>query len=115
MDKKGDPICPGGAAALLCVHPQRLTLWDRQGKLKPIRLPSGPRRYHRADLPALADTTDPTESREAVGLYARVSTGKQADAGSLERQRERLMECAARHGLSGGFGSPRYRIGAEPA
>jgi putative resolvase len=31
-------------------------------------------------------------------VYARVSTKKQADAGNLERQRQRLMEYAARQG-----------------
>jgi DNA-binding transcriptional MerR regulator len=27
------------AANMLAVHPQALRFWDRQGKLKPIRLP----------------------------------------------------------------------------
>jgi len=32
-------------AKALNVHPQTLRLWDKKGTLKPIKLPSGHRRY----------------------------------------------------------------------
>lgn len=90
---------PAEAAELLSVHPQTLRLWDRQGKLRPIRLPSGQRRYQKADLEGLiGSASGDGQSRNAVGIYARVSTKKQADSGNLERQRQRLMEYAARQG-----------------
>lgn len=92
MDEKLLP--PRKAAELLQVHPQTLRLWDRQGRLVPVRLPSGQRRYRLSDLrPYLGESPD----REAC-VYARVSTKKQADAGNLERQRLRLVEYAATAG-----------------
>lgn len=92
-------IRPAEATQRLSVHPQTLRAWDRQGKLKAIRLPSGQRRYRQADLEAWMGSSSQTRpSSPVVGLYARVSTKKQADAGNLERQRQRLMEYAARQG-----------------
>jgi len=41
------------AADLLNVHPETLRRWDRGGRLKPSRTPTGHRRYRRADLEAL--------------------------------------------------------------
>jgi len=35
---------------------------------------------------------------KTAAIYARVSTGKQAEAGNLERQRQRLLEYAAING-----------------
>ncbi|WP_222926487.1 MerR family DNA-binding transcriptional regulator [Fervidicola ferrireducens] len=35
----------GEAAKKLGVHPNRLRAWEKQGLIKPVRLPSGPRRY----------------------------------------------------------------------
>lgn len=94
-----DLIRPAEAATLLSVHPQTLRAWDRQGKLKPIRLPSGQRRYRKADVDALMGLPSHiSQSRKPGAIYARVSTKKQADAGNLERQRQRLMEYAARQG-----------------
>ena len=96
---------PAEAAKVLSVHPQTLRLWDRQGKLKPIRLPSGQRRYRKADLDAFMGTVSkPDHAENAAGVYARVSTKEQADTGNLERQRQRLIEYAAHHG---------YRVAIE--
>ncbi len=96
---KSDLIRPAEAAAILSVHPQTLRIWDRQGKLKPIRLPSGQRRYRKADLDELIGVAAGSSyAQKAVGIYARVSTKKQADAGNLERQRQRLIEYAAHQG-----------------
>ena len=94
-----DVIRPAEAAKRLSVHPQTLRAWDRQGKLKAIRLPSGQRRYRQADLETWMGSSSQTHQYQpVVGIYARVSTKKQADAGNLERQRQRLMEYAARQG-----------------
>ncbi|WP_245574339.1 MerR family DNA-binding transcriptional regulator [Desulfovirgula thermocuniculi] len=35
----------GEAAKRLGVHPNRLKAWEKQGLIKPVRLPSGHRRY----------------------------------------------------------------------
>lgn len=48
-----DLIRPAEVAERLPVRPQTLRLWDRQGKLQPLRLPRGQRRYRKADLEAL--------------------------------------------------------------
>lgn len=96
---KKDLVRPAEAAALLSVHPQTLRAWERQGKLSPIRLPSGQRRHRKADLDAMVGWfPHPVPLRNAAAIYARVSTKKQADAGNLDRQRQRLMEYAARQG-----------------
>jgi putative resolvase len=87
------------AANRLGVSTKTLRLWDRQGRLTPIRLPSGQRRYRPSDLePFLGSAPKTVSSAKTAAVYARVSTKKQADAGNLERQRQRLMEYAARQG-----------------
>ncbi len=43
----------GAAATLLGVTVPTLRNWDRTGKLIPIRLPSGERRYRRTDIEAI--------------------------------------------------------------
>ena len=95
---QGDLLRPAEVAALLSVHPQTLRLWDRQGRLVPIRLPSGQRRYRRAEVEALLGRSPVTRDRRDCAVYARVSTQKQAQAGNLERQRERLLAYAAHEG-----------------
>ena len=88
---------PQEVAAMLGVHPQTLRMWDRRGRLKPIRLPSGQRRYRMSDLEPMLQIPSVSEVR-AVAVYARVSTRKKAEAGNLERQRSRLVEYAAKNG-----------------
>ena len=46
-------IAIGAAAEMLGVTVPTLRNWDRTGKLTPIRLPSGVRRYRRADIEAI--------------------------------------------------------------
>lgn len=55
--------------------------------------------------------SSPRPSQNVVGIYARVSTPKQADA-TLERQRQRFMEYAGPgdHGYRLGIESPSQRI-----
>jgi len=94
------------AAKMLGVHPQRLRVWEKQGLIKPVRLPSGVRRYPLAEIERILRAGGATPEPETAVLYARVSTKKQADAGNLERQLERLRAYAQGKG---------YRVAAEHA
>ena len=80
------------AAKKLGVHPNSLRNWEKQGLIKPVRLPGGQRRYSIDELNRLLRSGQLTDGQEAVVLYARVSTKKQADAGNLERQMDRLRQ-----------------------
>ncbi|WP_343105495.1 IS607 family transposase [Neomoorella humiferrea] len=82
------------------VHPNSLRNWEKRGLIKPVRLPGGQRRYSMDELNKLLQSGQLTGEREAVVLYARVSTKKQADAGNLERQMERLRQYAKEHGFA---------------
>jgi len=66
----------------------------------PVRLPSGQRRYPADEINRILGTGGVKAAPEAVVLYARVSTKKQADAGNLERQMERLRRYAQEHGFT---------------
>lgn len=92
------------AAKRLGVHPNRLREWEKQGLIRPVRLPSGHRRYPVDEIDGILRTGGMKAEPEAVVVYARVSTRKQADAGNLERQLERLRAYAQGKG---------YRIVAE--
>lgn len=94
----------GEAANRLGVHPNRLRAWEKQGLIKPVRLPSGQRRYPAEEIDRILSTGGIKAEPDAVALYARVSTKKQADAGNLERQLERLRAYAREKG---------YRVVAE--
>lgn len=93
------------AAKKLGVHPNRLREWEKKGLIQPIRLPSGHRRYPAEEIDRIlsAGGMKPKEF-EAVAIYARVSTKKQAEAGNLERQLKRLRVYAEEKG---------YRMAAE--
>ncbi|SHG78816.1 IS607 family transposase [Desulforamulus hydrothermalis] len=80
------------AAKKLGVHPNSLRNWEKQGLIKPVRLPGGQRRYSMDELNRLLQSGQLNDRQEAVVLYARVSTKKQADAGNLNRQLERLRQ-----------------------
>jgi len=94
----------GEAAKRLGVHPNRLRAWEKQGLIRPVRLPSGHRRYPAEEINRILGTGGIKAEPDAVVLYARVSTKKQADAGNLERQLERLRVHAKERG---------YRVVAE--
>ena len=89
------------AAKKLGVHPNSLRNWEKQGLIKPIRLPKGQRRYSMDELNRLLQSGQLTDNQETVvlyaRLYARVSTKKQADAGNLERQMDRLRQYTKEH------------------
>lgn len=89
-------------AKLLNVWPETLRRWEKEGKLKPLRTPGGHRRYKESQIKKLlgeeekANTNTNTNTRCVI--YARVSTAKQADAGNLQRQKERLTTYAVEKG-----------------
>jgi excisionase family DNA binding protein len=86
----------GQLAKLLGITPKRIREWEKQGKIRCVRLPSGHRRYPEEEVRRILGEI-PSEGVR-VAIYARVSTKKQADAGDLERQKERLLAHAALKG-----------------
>lgn len=67
--------------------------WEKAGRLHPVRLPTGQRRFPASEVEALLHGEARAVPRCAI--YARVSSGKQVEAGNLDRQRERLVAAAA--------------------
>lgn len=88
------------AAKKLGVHPNSLRNWEKRGLIKPVRLPGGQRRYSIDELNRLLSSGQLSGEPEAAVLYARVSTRKQADAGNLDRQMERLRQYARENGFT---------------
>ncbi|TDA68033.1 MAG: IS607 family transposase [Clostridia bacterium] len=89
------------AAKRLGVHPNSLRNWEKQGLIKPVRLPGGQRRYSMDDLNRLLGSGQVLAGgQETVVLYARVSTKKQAEAGNLDRQIGRLRQYAGENGFT---------------
>jgi len=87
-------------AKLLNVWPETLRRWEREGKLKPLRTPGGHRRYKESQIKELLgeeQSTSTSTSTKCI-IYARVSTAKQAEAGNLQRQKERLITYAVEKG-----------------
>ncbi|AGL02918.1 IS607 family transposase [Desulfoscipio gibsoniae] len=86
-------------AKLLNVWPETLRRWEKEGKLKPLRTPGGHRRYKESQIKKLLgeDQGINSTSKKCI-IYARVSTAKQADAGNLQRQKERLTTYAVEKG-----------------
>ncbi len=80
------------AAKKLGVHPNRLRAWEKQELIKPVRLPSGQRRYPLSEINRILGTGGIKTEPDTVAIYARVSTKKQAEAGNLSRQIERLRQ-----------------------
>ena len=98
VDGLPEILRPKEAARALRIHVGTLRRWDKEGRLRPLaRSKGGQRRYARADILALLGIEEAAGDK-AAAIYARVSTGKQAEAGNLERQRQRLLEYAAVNG-----------------
>jgi len=85
-------------AKLLNVWPETLRRWEREGKLKPLRTPGGHRRYKESQIMALIGEEITVNETKQCAIYARVSTAKQAEAGNLQRQKERLIAYAVEKG-----------------
>jgi putative resolvase len=84
----------GKAAAYPGVGVKTLQCWDRQGRLKPQRTPSGRRAYSKTMLDSVMRRDSPQGARKAVA-YCRVSRAAQKP--DLKNQRRVLEDlCAAR-------------------
>ncbi|WP_243174535.1 IS607 family transposase [Desulfofundulus sp. TPOSR] len=81
---------------ILGVVPITLRRWEKAGKIKAIRTPSGQRRYARSEVLRLLGENQPEGVRAVI--YARVSSAKQAGEGNLERQKQRLERYAQEKG-----------------
>lgn len=88
------------AAKKIGVHPNSLRNYEKRGLIKPARLPSGQRRYSMEDLNRVLKSEHLLVQEKTVVLYGRVSTKKQAEAGNLERQMQRLREYAENNGFT---------------
>ena len=64
------------AAKLLGVTPKTRRVWERQGKIHPIRTPGNQRRYPQAEIDRLLGIVRP--DKPCCVIYARVSSHKQA-------------------------------------
>lgn len=82
------------AAKLLNVWPHTIRRWEKEEKLKPLRTPGGHRRYKESQIMALIGEEANETGLRRCAVYARVSTAKQAEAGKLQRQKERLITYA---------------------
>jgi putative resolvase len=69
---------------LLQVSSSTLRNWDKEGKIRTIRTPSGARMFNQQDLSAIIRQTKSNEIVKRKICYARVSTRAQMD--DLERQ-----------------------------
>ena len=88
------------AAAYLNISKATINRWQAKGILHPVYTPGSHRRFLESDLRAavgLDAATAPSATKRAI-VYARVSTRKQADAGNLQRQKERLVTRAVERG-----------------
>jgi len=81
-------LTPKEAAAMLGVTVHTIQVWDRQGKIRCLRLPSGRRRIPESEVQRLLGIRE--EKKEAI--YARVSSHDQK--ADLERQLELLKQRA---------------------
>jgi predicted site-specific integrase-resolvase len=87
------------AAKKIGVHPNRLREWEKQGLIKPVRLPSNQRRYPIEEIERILGTGGITKAKDTAVIYARVSTKKQAESGNLVKQIERLRKYAGTNGF----------------
>lgn len=82
------------ASTLLGVNPKTLRRWDEEGQFKPkYRTAGGHRRYNTDDIDKYLGNRQMQQQKEKNAfIYCRVSTKKQKDAGSLQRQKDRLIQ-----------------------
>jgi len=80
------------AADFIGVSTLTLRLWDRQGRLCPIRTLGGHRRYEISKLEELRGVIQEVPKDLPTAVYTRVSSHDQKKTGDLERQKLRLIE-----------------------
>ena len=81
---QGDYIHIREAKKIIGVSSQTLYNWDKQGKIRTIRLPSGARLFHKQDIYEISGIHPDIGPKEKI-VYCRVSSKKQMD--DLERQK----------------------------
>ena len=89
------------ASEYLNVSDDTLRLWDKSGKLKPLKTVGGHRRYRVEDLNKfLGVDNEPIDDvySDNTATYARVSSNEQKQKGDLDRQSQRLSEYCAKKG-----------------
>lgn len=81
-------ITPKKTRELLQLTNKTLHIWDKEGKIRATRTPSGQRRYNLQDIQNIVSCPVPTikKSEKKKICYCRVSSKKQMD--DLERQKE---------------------------
>lgn len=98
-------ISIGEAAEALGVSIKILRIWDRDGKLKPVRTSGGHRRYRLSDIERLQglEPSNVESNVEVVAQYSRVSSHDQKEKGDLDRQTVRLTQYCADNGYKVGY------------
>ena len=93
------------ARKLLGVSTQTLHNWDKAGKIRTTRLPSGTRLYHKSDVYEIlgVDVRSMESPTRQKIVYARVSSKKQED--DLKRQTDLLQQKYPNHNLVTDIGS----------
>lgn len=88
------------ASQYLNVSDDTLRLWDKNGKLKPLKTVGGHRRYRKEDLDKFLGLSEEIieDIIDSTVTYARVSSNKQKQKGDLDRQSQRLSEYCAKKG-----------------
>jgi len=92
-------IRPKEAIQKYCVSRTTFVNWFKQGKIRGIRCGRGnsAHRYCKEDLDIHLHGSYKNDTEKEVILYARVSSSKQKENGSLQRQVERLKEYCPRY------------------
>jgi len=80
---------------ILNVTQKTLRIWDKQGKLIPIKTVGGHRRYKENDVKQFIGETI-LENVITSATYSRVSSHEQKTKGDLDRQSQRLSEHCAK-------------------
>lgn len=86
----------------LGVTVKTLRLWDKEGKVRTIRMPSGHRRYNFEDVQKYFNVHVTSEQKKKL-CYCRVSSSKQVD--DLERQKDFFRSQFPSHELVTDVGS----------
>jgi len=95
-------ITPKKARELLQITNKTLRIWDKEGKIRTIRTPTGHRRYHFRDCQNIALGITRTRKKQKI-CYCRVSSQKQVD--DLERQKSYFKSRYPNHKLITDIGS----------
>jgi predicted site-specific integrase-resolvase len=90
------------AKEMLDITVKTLRVWDKEGKIRTVRVPSGQRRYNLEDVKNLLSGPSSLKEKEKI-CYCRVSSTKQVD--DLERQKSFFRQKFPNHKLVTDVGS----------